>query len=172
MFDKKLNTRKLVMVGLFIAMQIIFTRFSSINLPNLRIGFNYLPLSICSIMFGPLTGGIAAAVADFIGVILFPSTGAYFPGFTLTMFLTGATYGFFTNKMGVKILPIVISVVVVCIGLNLLVDTFWLKLILGKGYLALLPARALKSFVMIPIQVVTIPLVWKLINIRHIKSFT
>ena len=43
-----------------------------------------------------------------------------------------------------------------CLPLQLGLDTLWLVMITGKGYLALLPTRAIKSLVMIPVQVLTI----------------
>jgi ECF transporter S component (folate family) len=165
LFTERFNTKKLVMVSLFIALQIILSRFLSIQTPWVRIGFNFLPLSLCGIVFGPLTGGIAAALADFIGIVLFPAAGAsFFPGYTLTTFMAGATYGLAAKYMGVTPISMLMAVSTVRVGINLLIDTYWLKIILGQGYLALLPQRAFTSLIMIPIQVAVILLVWRAVR--------
>ncbi|MGL4911026.1 MAG: folate family ECF transporter S component [Romboutsia sp.] len=165
--NKKFNTSKLAYLGLLIALQIIFSRFISINTPIVKIGFGFLPLAVMGIMYGPLTAGICAVVADIIGLMLFP-TGAYFPGFTLTEFLTGYAYGYFLYNKPVTLNRILASSVVVCILLNLLLNTYWLTIILGKGYLALLPTRAIKSLAMIPVQAITISLAYE----KFILKFT
>ncbi|MEJ8553383.1 folate family ECF transporter S component [Tepidibacter sp. Z1-5] len=157
--NKKLNAKITTEVGLLIALQVILTRFMSIHTPIVRIGFGFLPLAITSILYGPWVGGIAAAIADLIGFALFP-TGTYFPGFTLTAFLTGFTYGilFFNKPKSHK--RLFLSVLIVCILLNLGLDTLWLSILIGKGYVALLPTRIIKTLIMIPVQFILISLVW------------
>lgn len=152
------NSRKLSNLGLLIALQIVFSRYISINTPIIKIGFGFLPVAIIGILYGGWTAGICAVISDIIGLMLFP-TGAYFPGFTLTEFLTGFTYGYFLYNKPKTWYRTLAPVTIVCILLNLLLNTYWLTIILGKGYLALLPTRAIKNFLMIPVQLITITLV-------------
>ena len=98
---------RLVTMAFLIALEIVLTRFCSINTPILRIGFGFLPVAMMGIMFGPLWAGIGYAVGDLLGMLIFPS-GAYFPGFTLTAFLTGLVFGFFLHGKEItwkKVLP-------------------------------------------------------------------
>ncbi|MBK5246006.1 MAG: ECF transporter S component [Peptostreptococcaceae bacterium] len=44
---------RLITIGLFIALEIILTRFLSINTPFIRIGFGFLPVAMLGIMYGP-----------------------------------------------------------------------------------------------------------------------
>ena len=44
------------------------------------------------------------------------------------------------------------AVIAVVLGINLLVNTFWLTIILGKGYMAMLPARFVKELLCVPID--------------------
>ena len=157
------HVKKVVYLGLFIALEVILTRFLSIQTPIIRIGFTFLPVAISAMMFGPLSAGIAAALADVIGMMLFPSGGAYFPGFTLTAFLSGAIFGVLLYNKPKSIVRIGIAVVIICVLVNLGLDTLWLKMITGKGYLALMPARIIKCAAMIPIEITIIMLVWKYI---------
>lgn len=157
--SKNFNSKMLTQLGLLIALQVILTRFLSIQTPIVRIGFGFLPIAIMGILFGPWIGGIGATISDLLGFVLFPS-GTYFPGFTLTAFLTGFTYGALLYNKSKSPLRILSSTLIVCILLNLVLDTLWLSILMGKGYMALLPTRIIKSLVMIPVQFISIALVW------------
>lgn len=163
------NTKKIVELGLLVSLQILLTHFFSINTPIVRIGFGFLPLAVIGMLYGPFTAGTCAAIADIMGIILFP-TAPYFPGFTFTAFLTGLTYGLLLYNKPKSWKRILISALIVCVILNLGLDTLWLLIIMGKGYIGLLPTRMLKSVIMIPIQVITISLVWEkfIIKVRSI----
>ncbi len=165
------NTRKIIFLSLFIALQIVLTRFLSIQTPIVRIGFAFLPVAVCAMMFGPLWGGVTAAIADVVGMMLFPAGGAYFPGFTLTAFLSGAIYGIFLFEKPKTLVRISIPVIIVSLLVNLGLDTVWLWILTGKGFIALLPARAVKSLIMIPIQITMIRAVWRymVIHIEKLK---
>lgn len=154
------NTQKLVITAFFIALEIILTRFCSINTDILRIGFGFLPVAVIGIMFGPLWAGAAYAVGDVLGMMIFP-TGSFFPGFTLTAFLTGTVYGIFLHRKTPSLKTIIVPVLIVCLGINLFLDTLWLSILFGQGYLALFPARIIKCVVMIPVQLILIKLVWE-----------
>ena len=152
---KKFSFRTVTHMALLIALQIVLSRFLSISTPILRISLGFVPVAIAGMLFGPLSGGLVAATADFLGAILFP-IGAYFPGFTLTAFLTGVVYGLFLYQKEKSWFRIVASVLVISLILNLGMNTFWLMVITGKGYLALLPARLMQNIIMIPLQTIVV----------------
>ena len=152
---KKFTFRTVTHLALLIALQIVLSRFLSISTPVLRISLGFVPIAIAGMLFGPFSGGLVAATADFLGAILFP-IGAYFPGFTLTAFLTGAVYGFFLYQKEKSWIRVVASVLVISLILNLGMNTFWLMVITGKGYLALLPARLMQNIIMIPLQAIVV----------------
>jgi ECF transporter S component (folate family) len=162
---KKLSFRTVTHLALLVALQIVLTRFLSISTPILRISLGFVPIAIAGMLFGPLSGGLVAATADFLGAILFP-IGAYFPGFTLTAFLTGVVYGLFLFQKEKSWLRIISSVLVIAIVLNLGMNTFWIMVITGKGYLALLPARLMQNIIMIPLQAIVV----KALSTKEVRS--
>ena len=164
----KFDVKKLIQISLLIAIEVILTRFCSIQMPIVRIGFGFLPIAIIGMMYGPLSAGIAYAIGDLLGMALFPS-GSFFPGFTLTAFLTGVTYGLFLYNKPKTWPRIVGAVLTVCLVLNLGLDTYWLSILMGKGYLALLPTRIIKAALMIPVQTLIIGIIWKKVVIRFVK---
>jgi len=140
---KKPNVKRLVLTAMLIAIEIVLTRFLSIQTPILRISFGFLPITVIAILYGPVYAGIGAAIADLIGVMLFP-TGAFFPGFTLTAFLTGVTYGIFLYKRPKNLINICAAVLIVTMVLHLALDTWWVQLLTGKGTLLCFPRESLK----------------------------
>lgn len=154
------NTQRLIMVAFFITLEVVFTRMLSVNLPFLRIGFGFLPIAMIGIMFGPLWSGAAYAIGDVLGLLLFPPAVPPHPGFTLTAFLTGITFGLILHNKEITMKRTFIASLIVVIGLNLLLDTYWLTSLLGQGYMVLLPARIIKCVAAIPLQTILIPFIW------------
>lgn len=145
----------MVQVALLIAVEIVLSRFLSIPTPITKISFAFLPIAITAMLFGPLYAGIAAVLADFIGATMFP-TAPFFPGFTLTAFLTGLIYGLFLYKRPITFLRVICAVLLIAIALHLGLNTVWIKMITGKAVFAILPARLLQTAIMLPVQVLSI----------------
>lgn len=142
-----------------IAIEIVLTRFFSINTTFLRIGFGFLPISMIAVMYGPIWAGAAYAVGDVIGAFLFPS-GPFFPGFTLTAFLTGLVFGIILYQKDVTWKRALLASSVVVLLLNLVLDTYWLSILYGNAFIGLLPARIIKVAFAIPVETVLITTVW------------
>ena len=49
---QKSMTHRLVLMAMFVAVQIILSRFLSINLWNLKIGFSFIPIVLAGILLG------------------------------------------------------------------------------------------------------------------------
>ena len=151
------NTKILTLTGLLIASEVVLSRFLSINAWNIRIGFGFLPIALAGMLLGPLYAGIAAAAADVLGAVLFP-TGPFFPGFTLTAFLTGAVFGIFLFK---KRSPfrVLCAVLINQLVLSLLLNSLWISILYGSPFLPLLGTRAVQTAILIPVQLIVISVI-------------
>ncbi len=149
---EKNQLKKLVQVAVLISAEILLSRFLSISTFNMKIGFGFLPIALAGMLYGPLWAGGAAALADLLGATLFP-IGPYFPGFTLTAGLTGLAYGLLLYKKRTW-LRIILCVAAITLGFGLCLNSYWISLLYGKGFIALLPSRLLQSAVMTPIQII------------------
>lgn len=147
----KINTKQLMHISLFVAMEVILTRFLSISTPIVRIGFGFVPIAICAMLYGPVWAGVAGGLADLIGAVLFP-IGAYFPGFTLSAVLTGAVFGLFLYHKERGFVNIGSAVLINCIGISLFLSTYWLTIITGTQFHVLLLTRVIQNLIMIPVQ--------------------
>lgn len=155
---RKLSTKNLVMVSMILALQIVMTRFLSITTPIARIGFSFIAVALNAALFGPWVAGITGILADLIGMMLFPA-GAYFPGFTVTAFLSGFIYGLFLYRENIKINHVAIAVILVSLICNLGLNTLWLSMMQGKAWMVLLPPRVAKELILIVVRIITINLI-------------
>ncbi len=154
MSNNRFNTRMLTTLALLTAVEIVLSRFLSVSAWNIKIGFSFIPVVIAAILFGPLAAGTVGALADFIGALLFP-IGAYFPGFTLTAFLTGAVFGFFLHgKQGW--VQIIASVGINQFVLSLFLNTLWISILYSSPYVPLLATRVVQCLVLTAVQLVCI----------------
>jgi len=156
---KKINTRTLAVMALLIALEVILSRFLSINAWNIKIGFSFVPVVIAALLLGPVCAGTVAALADFIGAVLFP-IGAYFPGFTLTAFLTGLVFGLFLYPKQ-SLARIAGAVAVNQLLLSLLLNSFWISVLYGSPFAPLLATRTVQCAILTVVQLVTIQLIVK-----------
>lgn len=151
--------RMLVLLAMLTAMEIVLSRFLSINAWNLKIGFSFVPIVIAAILYGPIGSACVAALGDFLGAILFP-IGPYFPGFTLTALLTGLVFGAFLYRKKDKTKWYAVGVVLsVCINqliFGLLLNTYWISVLYGNPFGATLLSRIPQCAILIPVQIAVI----------------
>ncbi|MDO4972743.1 MAG: folate family ECF transporter S component [Eubacteriales bacterium] len=157
----KFTTRTLTLTALLTALEIVLSRFLSISAWNTKIGFAFVPVVIAALLLGPVWAGIAAALADFLGAVLFP-VGPYFPGFTLTAFLMGAVYGLFLYRRQ-SIGRILGAVAVHQLALSLLLNTLWISLLYGSPYGPLLITRLPQCALLAAVQIVVIQTIVRLL---------
>ena len=135
---QKSMTHRLVLMAMFVAVQIILSRFLSINLWNLKIGFSFIPIVLAGILLATL----------------FP-IGAFFPGFSLTSFITAFGYGFFLHKnqsMKNIVAAVLFSEIVGTIFLN----TLWISILYGAPFVAVLIPRLAQAAGMGVVEVLCI----------------
>ncbi len=155
----KLSVKSFSMIGILVAMEIILARFLSFQTWNLKIGFSFIPIMVTAVLYGALQAGLVAAIGDIIGALLFPS-GTYFPGFTLTAFLTGIIFALFLKKKqsGINIL---LSVLLVQIIGSLFMNTLWISILYGSPFIPLFITRIYQTIIMSVVQVIVINVLCK-----------
>lgn len=163
------DIRKIVFIGLLISLQVVLTRFLGIETPIVRVSFGFLPLALSGMLFGPLVGGITGAMADILGMLIFPK-GAYFPGFTVSTALSGVVYGIFLYKKPKSIINISLAAIVVTLFINLGLNTLWLSMLTGKAVYAIITPRIVKNLIELPIRVIVIYTAWKAVGTYLTKS--
>lgn len=150
----KINVYQLVVLAMLVSIEIVLSRFLSFSVWNMKIGFAFIPIVAAAMLYGPLPAGLAAAAADLLGAVMFP-IGAYFPGFTLTAFLTGLVWGMFLHRK--QTLPAILAAVGVnqAVG-TLFINTLWISILYGTPYLPLFETRLIQAAILFPIQTIVI----------------
>ena len=80
------TVKKITVIGMLLAIQVVLGRFVAISLPTVKISFTFLPIVITAMLYGPLWGGAAAVMGDFLIAILGPY--GYYPPMAITALLT------------------------------------------------------------------------------------
>lgn len=161
--NKKISQRQvllsMVCTALLIALYIVLSQFLSIRIGTfLKIGFAFFPAAVAARLFGP-AGGIAVyALGDLLGGIVFPTGGAYYPGFTVTYVCMGLIYGIFLYKK-CNIIRAVLAAVLNMGLCSFLLNTYWLSRLTGSEYTVLLATRWPQSLGMAVVQIVILSLV-------------
>ncbi|MGL6199308.1 MAG: folate family ECF transporter S component [Lachnospiraceae bacterium] len=156
----KNNVKALINVSLLVAIEVILSRFCSVSTPVVKVGFGFVPIAICAIMYGPVCGGIAGGLADLVGAVLFP-IGPFFPGFTVSAALTGIIFGLFLYKRRDTNWQLVGAVAINCIVISLFLSTYWISVLYGSPYWGLFPTRIIQNLIMIPIQFLVLKMLQK-----------
>ena len=152
------KTRSLTMSAMLIAIAVILS-FLTIQVSEfLKIGLAFLPKEIMSALFGPIIGMIGGGLTDIIQFAIKP-TGPYFFGWTFNAIIVGFVYGLLLYKR-----PVSLARVAIANGFEMLVNiflsTWYLTILYGNGYMALLPARVVKNLIQYPINVILFYTVW------------
>lgn len=169
---KQIDTTRLVVVAFFIAAEVILTRYFSIMVAGIvRIGFGFLPVAMLAILYGPLWAGAAYAIGDIVGMMLMPG-GSFFPGFTLSAYLTGLIFGLVLYGRKVNLKTSFLASLLVIVPISLGLDTLWLVILMRKGFFAILPMRLIKAGVFLVLETVLIPLVWNqaMMRVPYVKN--
>lgn len=157
------SVKNLTVASLLITMKLILDLFTIQLNQALHLSFEFLPFASLGMLFGPVTGAMCGGLSDVINYIMNPK-GAFFPGFTISAMVSGIIYGISFYKKEITIVRCIGAEVAIVIIVDILLNTFWLSLLYGKGFFVLLPMRVIKNLVMIPINVAIMYFVLKLVD--------
>lgn len=144
------RTSSLVGVAMLCAVNVVMGQFSINLTPTLKIGFAFLPVGVCGMLYGPVLTGLAGVANDLIKFFLKPS-GQFMIGFTLIEGLQGVLYGLFLYRHKVSIPRVFFTRLCITVFLNLCLTPLFLYLYYGQGFIGLVAGRLVKNIIMLPI---------------------
>ncbi|WP_423190112.1 folate family ECF transporter S component [Alkalibacterium sp. f15] len=162
----ELDTKGIAIVGILMAMTIALGKIG-IMTPIVRITFSFLPTALIGLLFGPWVGGVAAALSDILGFIIGGGVGGFFPGFTLSAFLSGLSYGVFLHKKKVTKKRVFMAVAFNTLFVNLMLNTLWLHILTQNPIAVLLPPRLIQNAVTSVIHFLSI---WFIANNKQLRK--
>ena len=162
--------RVVTFCGMMCAAAMALNMVASVSLgPYIRIGFSGLPNQVVAYLFGPAVGGIFGAALDIIKYLIKPE-GAFFPGFTVSAAVGGIFYGAFLYRRKLSLARVFAAQLTVKVFVNLFLNTLWLNMLYGKGFMAILPGRVVSNAVMLPIDTAIMFLMLQAVD-RTVKKY-
>lgn len=152
-------------------MDVVVARFLSFGVWSVRVSLTFVIVFFMAVWFGPLVGGIAAALADVVGTLLLGGgLGGYFAGFTLSAFLGAFVYGIFFYNKEVTFLRILGAVLINVLFVDAILNTLWITWLYDTSFMSIFPVRILKELLMIPIQIILLSIVSRNAVLNTLKN--
>ncbi len=162
------KTSTITSCAMFGAMAIVLSFTASIRLtPNIKIGLGALPNELVDYLFGPVVGALFGGAMDLIKFFIKPD-GGFMPGYTFSAMLAAFIYGMFLYKRPISFPRMLAAKFVVIIICNIILGTYWLSLLNGKGFIAMLPGRIIKNLIQWPVDSLVFYLVATTLEKAHI----
>ena len=113
---KKLNVRELCVLGLLTALTVVLAICCTFRIGNaIKIPLKFITVFLTSVAFGPVWGGIVAALGDILNSVLVP-VGAPLPQITIIEFVYGFIFGLFFYRYSSKyFLKTIICSLILCV---------------------------------------------------------
>lgn len=152
-----LNLQLLVRVAVFIAMDVLLMNYLGIHTQFFKIGFSFVPIALCGMLYGAKWGTVCAGVGDLLNCFLGPY--GWYPPLTLSACLNGFLYGALLKGRSDSLPAIVAAVCLFQFGISLLLNTWFLSMLYSTPYMELLLARIPQALVMLPVQIVVLRMI-------------
>ena len=137
--------------GMLLAVRLILGLFT-VNVGSLlKISFSYLPAAVAGFLFGPVAGGMIGALGDVMGSLILP-TGPYFPGFTVSAFLSGMVSGLLLYRKPAGLMRTFAARSAATFLVSIVLNPLWLSILYGKAFWAVVSARIVTNLALLPIE--------------------
>lgn len=147
--EKLSSPNTLTGVAMLVALYTILSFFTLKLSTTWEIGFAYVALAVCGMLYGPLVAGIAGAVGDTLGFFISPN-GGFFIGFTLSAFIMGFLYGLVLYKRPISLKRIMAASLIVTVVCNLTLTPLWLNMMYGTSLIA--APRIIRNIILYPVH--------------------
>ena len=154
------KTKKIILSALLLALYIILDRVLTFNTQIVVINVSLISVALAAIYLGPKYSILVGALGDLIGSLIMPF-GPYFPGFTLSLAINGAIYGFMLYKNPNKeisnkkfLIRIVLANLLVVGIVGLFIDSFWISILYEKAFWAFMLTRIIGKSIIFPMLLI------------------
>ncbi len=152
----KLSTQQIATIALLAALSVVARFYSFLIMgDSIRIALDHIPILLSGVLLGPIAGVITGIISDITGVLVFP-VGGFFPGFLLSYALIGLIPGLFfknVNINNISLKKLALVFIITDLLVSLILNTYWLSILVGEAYLGLLPPRIIARMIIVPIHI-------------------
>ena len=154
----RFTTKNLTLAAMLVALQVILNKLSIGDPAVLKFSFGFIATALIGYCLGPWIGGWSMVVSDIISNTILNSGSLFFPGFTLSAFISGVIAGMFLYQQRISWQRILIYEIFQILLTNVIGTTLWLYLMslssssTGHTFMALLFIRLPKELITWPIE--------------------
>lgn len=142
----KLSALHIVLLGLVLAFRILLSLIPPISGGNyVEIGLGFIGAAFTGVLFGPWYAMIVSVANDIITTNMSGTT--FFIGFTFSAALGGLFYGWMLWRKPLSWKRIFITVLLVTVVINLILNSIWIRMMYGSSWIAFMPTRIIKNIV-------------------------
>ena len=161
------NIRTITTCAMFGAIAVVLGYFTIQIGDFIKIGFSSIPNEVVAYLFGPVVAPIFGGMMDIVKYLIKP-IGGFFPGFTITAIVAGLINGRFLYKKKITMKRAFFVNFLVIVLCDMILNTYWLSILYGKGFFVLFPMRAIKNIIMWPIDSILMYSIIKTIEVSGI----
>lgn len=151
------KTQILVRVSVLVAMEVLLMNYLGIHTQYVKLGFSFVPVALCGMLYGPLWGTACAGLGDLVNCLL--SGYGWYPPLTLSACLQGCIFGLALKKRTDRLPAIALTVCTYQLCVSLLLNTWFLSMLYGTPFLTLLTTRLPQTLIYIPVQIAVLRLI-------------
>lgn len=144
-------------VAILIALDVLLMNYLGIHTPYFKIGFSFVPVVLCGMLYGAKWSTVCAGVGDLMNCFLGPY--GWYPPLTLSACLMGWIYGAVLKGRSSSLPAILLAVGAVQILISMLLNTWFLSLLYTAPYFELMLTRVPQVLLMLPVQTVVLRLI-------------
>ena len=145
------DLRVLLIAAMFVALNLAIDQFSLQITPELKLSVGFVTGAMTGFLCGPSIAMLAGAITDVLAWMIRP-VGPFFLGFTLTAALAGLIYGLVLYRCKFTFGRALLAKALINLICNIGLTTLWVSMLGGKAFFVLLPLRALKNLLLLPIE--------------------
>lgn len=147
------STRHLTIMALLLAMRILLSYLPGINIGKfVEMGFGFIGTTTAAAILGPFYMVIFAVFYDLLDILVIHPTAMFFIGFTLSAAVAGFIYAKGLWRQEVTAKRAIIVTFIVTLGVNLIMNTFWIQLMYDKAWIGLIQLRLIKNLISFPLN--------------------
>lgn len=147
-----ISIHELTWMALLIALESVLIKLT-FGSAMLKVGFSFIAIGLMGYYFGPYKAALANGIADSISNVILGSNGSYFFwGFTVSAVVSGLIAGFVLHHRKVTLLNVFITILLITVVVNTLMNTLWVSIMTNNPYLVMLVARLPKQAIALVYQ--------------------
>lgn len=155
--QKTVDIQILTRVAILIAMNVLLMNYLGIHTQFFKIGFSFVPIALCGMMYGARWSVPCAVIGDLINCFLGPF--GWYPPLTLTAGANGLIYGLLLKNRSDNLAAIVAAAAITQLLVGMVVTTWFLSMLYSAPYLELMATRLPQAAVMLPVQIVVLRMI-------------